>query len=113
MADWENGTRRLNGISRGASLNETRNNKGVRPTQDQGGANLAANTISFTAPNIIADSGNGLGVFTYAGQQLIVEGSASNDRRYIVLTTGAGSITVEPSQVTSESAGALMYLRGT
>lgn len=111
MSDWENGTRRLNGISRGASLNETRNNKGARQTQDQGGVNIAASTISFTAPNIIADSANGLGIFTYVGQPFTVEGTASNDRRYIVLTTGAGSITVEPSQVTTEAAGGLVMLR--
>jgi hypothetical protein len=111
MSDCENGTRRPNGISRSASLNETRNNKGIRPTQDQGGVNIAASTISFTNPNTISDSANGLGVFTFVGQEFTVFGSASNDRRFIVLTTGASSITVEPSQVTTESAGALILLR--
>lgn len=112
MSDWSMGTRRLNGISRGASLNETRNNKSARQTQDQGGPNVASTGLSFTAPNIIADSNNGLGAFTFVGQELVVEGSANNDRRFIILTTGAGSITVEPSQVTAESAGALIMLRG-
>lgn len=113
MADYELGTRRPNGIRRGAVLNQTRQDKGVRPTQDQGGPNLNANTITFTAPNIIADSGNGLGIFTYIGQPFTVQGSASNDRPFIVLTLGAGSITVEPSQITNEASGNLVLLRGT
>lgn len=112
MADWENGTRRLNGIPRSAGLNETRNNKGVRQTQDKGGPNVASIGIAFTNPNTITDSNNGLGVF-FVGQGITVEGSASNDRRFLVLTVAAGTITVEPSQVTTEGAGQLMFIRAT
>lgn len=113
MPDYELGTRRPNGIRRSAVLNQTRQDKGVRPTQDQGGPNLVGTTISFTSPNIVADSANGLGIFTYIGQPFTVQGTASNDRPYIVLTLGAGSITVEPSQITTEAAGNTVILRGT
>lgn len=106
-----NGTRKMNGIPRGAALNNTRNAKCVRPTQDQGGPNTASNGISFTNPNTITDTNNGLG-FLYVGQIFTVDGSASNDRDFICLATGAGSITVEPStQVTTEAAGVTMFIR--
>ncbi len=63
----------------------------------------AQSTISYTAPDTISDSGNGLGGFS-EGDVISVRGSTSNDGIYTVITSAAGEITVnEP--VVNEGAG--------
>jgi len=76
---------------------------------DGGAGNTTGNTISFTAPATIADSGNGLG-WVRAGDLIGVRGSATNSRRWRVTTAAAGSLTVTPAVVTNELAGAVITL---
>ncbi len=65
---------------------------------------LTASTISFTAPDTISDSGNGLAIFP-ATKYIEISGSASNDGSYLVSTSAAGTLTV-PSGITTEGVGA-------
>jgi len=53
-------------------------------------AHYAAATISFTAPDIIADSANGLVTFLNA-DTIVVKGSASNDGTYTIASGGAAA----------------------
>lgn len=54
----------------------------------------AAATISFTAPNTVSDSANGL-AHILTGDTVVIKGSASNDGAYVVTAGGvAGSFTV-------------------
>lgn len=109
-SNMSTGTRQNQRVDHGAKLNETRYYN-CYPSQNQGGPNYIATTISFTAPNTIADSANGLGFLT-VGQIFRIQGSGINDRMFEVLTTGAGSITVEPStQVQTLAAGPKIILR--
>ena len=101
------GTRRKNQISRSASLNDTRAQQS-RVTQDLGGLSRTATDISFTSPDTI--SGTSFPAFT-AGMNIIVVGSNLNDRIFKVLTASATTITVEPSQISTESAGSLIDIR--
>jgi hypothetical protein len=56
-------------------------------------------TISYTAPDTIADSGSGLGGLA-VGDVISVRGSTSNDGIYTVKTASAASITVNEPVVT-------------
>lgn len=103
------GTRNGNGISQSASANLTRNPNG-NIERDKGGIHITADTISFTAPATIGDTGSGLSIFTI-GDLIQVNGSVSNDQVLRVLTVAAGELTVENQTVTTESAGALVELR--
>ena len=103
------GTRVRQLYSRGASLNDTRG-QSSRPTQDKGGLNVLGTDISFTAPNTITSAGSGFPTFS-VGANIEVIGSASNGRTFKVVTSSASTITVEPAQVTNESAGALIDIR--
>jgi len=76
---------------------------------DGGAGNTTANTISFTAPSTIADSGNGLG-WVHAGDLIGVRGSAANSRRWRVTTAAAGSLTGTPACITSEASGAVITI---
>lgn len=62
--------------------------------------------ISFTAPDTIGDTGNGLAVFA-VGERIEVEGSTSglNDGVYEVATVLAGTITLVEQTITSQVAG--------
>lgn len=97
-------TRTSQRLGRSASLNDSRRTQG-RISVDKGGATRTATTISFTGPGTIADSGNGLAAFG-VNAQIEVRGSPKNSRIFRVTASAAGSLTVQPAQVTTESAGA-------
>ena len=103
------GTRVRQTISEGADANDSRNPDSDF-SRDVGGQVLEGTTISFTAPDTIADSGNGLAVFAI-GDKIRISGSASNDRILRVLTVAAGTITTDNQTVTTEAAGATVELR--
>ncbi|CAB4166158.1 hypothetical protein UFOVP843_13 [uncultured Caudovirales phage] len=96
-------------VGASAAGNESRRT-GSKIERDPGAGNLQATTISFTASGTIADSGNGLGL--YAVNDVVeVRGSAANSKLWTVATAGAGSITVTPAQITTESAGPTIILQ--
>ena len=103
------GTRARQLITRSASLNNSRRSVN-RFTQERGGDNVQGTNISFTAPDTIASAGNAFGIFS-VGQDIEITGAASNSRRFKIATAAAGSLTVEPALVVTESAGALMDIR--
>ena len=90
-------------ISFGPDANNSRRD-GLKIERDPGAGDYQATTISFTAPNIIADSANGLGLYQ-VNDTLSVRGTALNSRRWVVLTTGAGSMTMLPNMIQTEAAG--------
>lgn len=73
------------------------------------GITLQVATISFTATDTIADSGNGLAVFL-PGTTIRVSGDTANARDYNVRTSAAGSLTVHPLFITTEGAGNLIKI---
>jgi hypothetical protein len=96
-------------VGASAAGNESRRGQS-KIERDPGAGNLQATTISFTSPGTIADSGSGLGL--YAVNDVIdVRGSARNSRLWTVATAGAGSITVTPALITTESAGPTIILQ--
>lgn len=103
------GTRIRQLISRSGSLNLTRSTS-TRLTQNLGGLNVTRTDISFTAPDTISCAGSAFPTIS-VGANIEVTGSASNNRVFKVLTSAAGTITVEPSQVTTTGAGALIDIR--
>jgi hypothetical protein len=68
---------------------------------------LTATTISFTAPDTMGDTGNGLGIFAI-GDRVRIEGTASNNGIREVLTVAVGTITFVEQDITTEAAGASM-----
>lgn len=102
------GTRRLERRNEGPASNAQQAQTGR--ASDVGSPTLRAATISFTGPNTIADSGNGLAIFP-AGARVRVQGSAANNREFVVVTSAAGTLTVRPSRVTSAAAGPTVELR--
>lgn len=95
-------------LRQGASANGSRSNS-RKIERDPGGPVLIAATISFTNAGTISDSGNGLALFV-AGAEIEVRGSASNNRRFVVQTSAAGSLTVLPGVVVTEAAGATVTI---
>lgn len=91
-----------------ASLNSTRRQHSSF-SQDKGGATVKGTGISFTSGATIADSGNQLGAIP-VGARFRVQGSPSNSRVWRTTAVAAGSITVVPAMVTTESAGALITI---
>lgn len=87
IGDWQNPTTSNQSIATGGTA-----------------VTLTASTISFTATDTIADSGNDLLKFL-AADYIEISGSASNDGTFLVSTTSAGTITV-PSGIVNEGAGA-------
>lgn len=74
---------------------------------------LRKTTISFTAPNVIADGGNG---FTAAagwlpGQRVKVIGALQNSRYFTIVNRADGLLTVTPQEVADEAAGARITVR--
>jgi hypothetical protein len=67
---------------------------------------VTRNTISFTAPNIISDSGNGLAVFS-AGQRIRISGAANNANNSVFTTVSvsANQIQTVENTIVSEAAG--------
>jgi hypothetical protein len=103
------GTRIRQLITRGAALNDSRQRVN-RSTRDLGGFNIQRTDISFTGTNTIACAGNAFPNWA-VGTNIQITGSALNNREFQILTRAAGSITVEPALVTTESAGALIDVR--
>lgn len=66
---------------------------------------VSAATISFTAPDTISDSGNGLGVFS-SGERIEIENSTSglNDGVYTIDTVAAGSIALIEQTISTQGA---------
>jgi hypothetical protein len=89
---------------RSAAVNGSRRNQTRLQRRDGAGGILLGTTISFTSANTIADSGNGLALFN-VGATIRIRGSARNSRTFDVVTSAAGSLTVRPAVVTTESAG--------
>lgn len=65
---------------------------------------VTASTISFTAPDIIQDSANGLGGFEQ-DDIIVITGSTGNSDTYVVDTVTAGAITVVEQTIVTEAAG--------
>lgn len=103
------GTRKRQTISRSASLNETRT-LSCRKSQDLGGSAITGTGIAGVSADTFTDSGSGLAQLA-VGQDIYVTGATGDSRRYKVLTSAAGTITVEPSQVVAFSAGAVVDIR--
>lgn len=78
-------------------------------TFDRGSARLAT-TISFTAPDTISHGGNGFAHFP-VGAMVEVRNSALNARRWRVVASTAGALTVTPARVRTEAAGAAITVR--
>jgi len=70
---------------------------------------LTETTISFTAPDLIDDSGSGFGIFA-VGDFIEVEGTASNDGIFEIDTVAAGQIQTIEQTIVNESAGASMTI---
>lgn len=102
-------TRRTNGIKRSAAGNMSRRRSGSF-TIGVGGETRAGTGIAFSNPATITDSGNGLAIFPI-GQSIEVIGSPANSRTYIVQTSAAGTLTVQPALLASEVAGAAISIR--
>jgi len=63
-----------------------------------------ATTVSFTAPDGIADSGDGLGIFE-PDEDISLLGSTSNDGEYNTDTVAVGAIATIEQTVVNETAG--------
>ena len=99
-------------VSAGPDVNNSRRSQ-LFTERDYNAGTYKASTISFTNPGTIADSANGLGLYQ-VNDMIDVRGSPLNSRRWAVLTTGAGSITVQTNaqgeQITTEGAGAAIII---
>ena len=93
-------------ISLAADSNNSR--RDTRVVERDVGLTLKVTTVSFTSTGTIADSGSGM-AFS-AGDVIEVRGSPLNSRRYAVTAASAGSLTVAPGVVSSESSGAAITL---
>lgn len=101
------GTRKHQLINRSAGSSQSlKSNQSYRPVD---GSVIIATDISFTAPATIASAGSGFGLIN-VGDNIEINGSASNNRVFMVETASAASITVSPALVTTESAGATVHL---
>lgn len=75
---------------------------------DVGGHNVENTDISFTNPNTIASASSGFPAYTVNGV-IRVQGSASNNRDFVVTAASTSSLTVSGG-VTTELAGALVQV---
>ena len=101
-------TRKTNGKGYSGGGNLSRRAQ-TTPMQDAGGPMLKATTVAFSSTDTITDSGNDLARFA-AGQRIQVRGSPLNSRVWTVVTSAAGTLTVTPAIVTSETAGAAIII---
>ena len=99
------GTRIRQLISRGAASNMSRRSQLKVNELDT----ITATDISFTSPGTIASAGSGFGRLA-AGGVITVLGSPLNSRDYVIETAAAGSVTVLPALITTESAGATIQV---
>ena len=80
---------------------------GANNDNDIRGKDVNADTISFTAPDLINDSGNELAKFE-VGEVIRVEGSAAQDGQYEINAVAAGQIETVEQTIGTEGAGADM-----
>lgn len=100
-----NGTRDNQRISKGASQNDSR-----RDTRIPSRLSVIKSTgISFTGGATIEDSNSLFGPIG-VGDVIRVSGSPLNSRQFEVTAAAAGSLTVLPAVVTTESAGAAVIV---
>lgn len=99
------GTRIRQLISRGASSNMSRRSQLKVNERDT----ITATDISFTSPATITSAGSGFGKLAVGGI-ITVLGSPLNSRDYLIETAAAGSVTVSPAILTTESAGATIQI---
>ncbi len=102
------GTRFRQLITRSASLLDSRRQNS--PYRFDQGIAYEADTISFTASDTISDSANGLANFL-VGDDIQIVGSNLNSRRYKVVTSSAGTLTVEPTVIQAAIAGDKIAIR--
>lgn len=96
--------------SLGASGNNSRATR-AKYERDRG-TTVVGTGIAFVNPGTITDSGNQLAVFG-VGSSFFVRGSPANSRQFQVVTSAAGTLTVNPAVVTAEIAGASITLSRT
>lgn len=96
-------------VSLAAAANYSRSTQSKIERDPQAG-DIQLTTISFTAPATISDSANGLGIYG-VNDAIDVRGSSLNSRSWIVLTAGAGSITVYPSGIQTAAAGPVIIMQ--
>jgi len=72
-------------------------------------AHYAAATLSFTAPNTIADAANGLAGWA-VNDRMVIKGSASNDGEVTVMGIGGAPANLTISAAVNEIAGAVISL---
>ena len=70
---------------------------------------VAGTGIAFGAPDLITDTGNGLGGFE-VGEFIDVEGSVAQDGTYEVATVVAGQLDLVEQTITLEAAGPAITL---
>lgn len=99
------GTRIRQLIARGASSNMSRRIQLKVNELDT----IRGTDISFTSPGTIASAGSGFGRLS-VGSIITVIGSPLNSRDYLIETASAASITVSPTIVSTESAGATIQI---
>ncbi len=80
---------------------------GANNDSDLRGKDVYTATISFTAPDLINDSGNGLAKYE-VGEVIRVQGSAGQDGLYEIGAVAAGQIETVEQTITTEGAGADM-----
>lgn len=96
---------KLTRTSKTTAHNNTRKKKNNQQlTVQRPGLTITGTTISFTSPATISDSANGLGALL-PDTSIEVAGDTANARKYVVLTSAAGVVTVHPGFITTESAG--------
>ena len=96
-------------VSLGADANNSRRTQS-KIERDIGAGDYQALTIAFAAPGTITDSANGMGLYG-VNDTFEVRGSGLNSRRYVIATTGAGSLTVLPAVIQTEAAGQPIILQ--
>lgn len=104
------GTRIRSFPSKNITLNNTRRNF-TRLNTDNGGLEVQGTNISFTAPATISSAGNAFPTIPVGQLIQVTGGSGQNGRVFEVVTSAAGTITVNPQQIVTESAGALIDIR--
>jgi hypothetical protein len=101
-------TRRISLRSEGAASN-AQQRQASRQTSI-GAPVVRATTVAFVGTDTITDTGNALASFP-PGARIRVQGSARNDREFIVVTSAANALTVRPARVTADAAGPLVEIR--
>ena len=100
------GTRVRQLISSSASVNDSRR---LQMSYRALGGSVRDTDISFGSGNTITSGGSAFGSIT-AGQSIRISGSPANSRKFFVATAAAGSLTVLPAILATESSGAEIFV---